>query len=148
MLLHSRSISSILLYFSIISFLLRNSIEQQVVSWRGMKPYPCPSGRSNPSSNSGLVSPHDLPQTHSLLKGELPSEENHHHSVQKAAVLSLKFLQVPIEVRVLALDDLRDRLQLSSYSNLIKPKVVPCFPHETHKAPKRFMIFLHHCNYW
>ena len=64
-----------------------------------------------------------------------------------APILSLKLLQVPIEMRILVLNNLGHDAQLSSNPHLIKPEVMPSFLHITYKAPEGIMVLLHHRNY-
>ena len=65
-----------------------------------------------------------------------------------APILCLKLLQVPIEMRILALNNLRHDTQLSSNPHFIKPEVVPSFLYKTYEAPEGIMVLLHHRNYW
>ena len=65
-----------------------------------------------------------------------------------APILCLKLLQVPIEMRILALNNLRHDTQLSSNPHFIKPEVMPSFLHKTYEAPEGIMVLLHHRNYY
>ena len=65
-----------------------------------------------------------------------------------APILCLKLLQVPKEMRILALNNLGHDAQLSSNPHFIKPKVMPSFLHKTYEALEGIMVLFHHRNYW